>query len=343
MTSPPSATKPAARPLGDRADLTELAARKLNGRWCVLGVPVSYDCQQLETPSAGPAAMRGALPYFSAHRAASGRAASGQRTFWDWSAQRQLDLAALAPLDVGDLRYDRRTDTAVAVEDRIRLAVEAICGAGGRPLVLGGEHWLTLPVIQALSTRNADISVIHFDAHTDRYTTDRAASVTVNNGNVMRFVAAERGVRHLLQIGVRELDAAMPSGPSPSQPSAITRTVSAREAIARPATEIFEGLPPDGPVYLTVDADVLDPAYAPEVGWPVMGGLSLRELMDLVEYAIASFRLIGADLVEVTGGTGRMNLAAMAMARCALLVICSAAAGGPASPRLPGQSGAATS
>lgn len=287
----------------------------------MLGVPVSYDCQQLETPSAGPAAMRGAVPYFSAHRAAQ-----SQRAFWDWTAQRQLDLAALAPLDVGDVRYDRRTDTAVAVEDRIRLAIQAICGAGGRPLVLGGEHWLTLPVIQGLTTRHADVSVIHFDAHTDRYTTGRAGSVTVNNGNVMRFVAAEPGVRHLLQIGVRELDATMPSGPSPAQASAVTRTISAKEAIAGPAAEIFQSIPPGSPVYLTVDADVMDPAYAPEVGWPVMGGLSLRELTGLIEHAITSFRLVGADLVEVTAGSGRMNLAAMSMARCALQIICSASA-----------------
>lgn len=331
MTSPADTTRPAARPLGDRANLAGLTA-ELNGRWCVLGVPVSYDCKQLETPSAGPAAIRGALPYFSARRVPQ-----GQHAFWDWTTQRQLDLAALTPLDVGDLRYDRRTDTAVAVEDRIRLAVETICAAAGRPLVLGGEHWLTLPVIRALSARHADISVIHFDAHTDRYCTDGATSTAVYNGNVMRFVAAERQVRQLLQIGVREFDAMAPSGPSSAQPSAMTRVVSAREATTRPAAELFRSITRGSLVYLTIDADVLDPAYAPEVGWPVMGGLSLRELMDLIEYATTSFRVIGADLVEVTGGTGRMNLAAMSMARCALQIICSLSAWDP--PQEPGPTG----
>jgi agmatinase len=315
--SPAGATRPAARPIGDRADLAKLAAG-LDGRWCVLGVPVSYDCQQLETPSAGPAAIRGALPYFSVRRVPRGPGA-----FWDWTTQRHLDLAALTPFDVGDVRYDRRLDTAVAVEDRIRLAVESICAAGGRPLVLGGEHWLTWPVIRALSAQHTDISVVHFDAHTDRYSTDPSASMTLYNGNVMRFVAAEPGVRQLLQIGVRELEAMAPPEPSSAQPSAMTRTVSAREATTRPAAEVFRSITPGSPVYLTVDADVLDPAYAPEVGWPVMGGLTLRELMDLIEHATTSFRLIGADFVEVTGGSGRMNLAAMSMARCALQVICS--------------------
>ena len=241
-----------------------------------------------------------------------------QRIFWDWNGQRQLDLDALAPIDTGDIRYNPREDIAANVENRIRVTTDSICGAGGRPLALGGEHWLTLPIIQAISSWHAGISVVHFDAHTDRYTTGRASSATLNNSNVMRFVESLPSVRHLLQIGVRELEA----GSSASDASASTRTVSAREATSLSAAEVFQSIPVGSKVYLTIDADVLDPSCAPEVGWPVMGGLTLRELMGLVKHAVGSYSLIGADLVEVTAGSGQMNLAAMALASCALEIIC---------------------
>lgn len=311
MTSEPDATRPSARPLGVPRRLSELS--ELPGTWCVFGVPVSYDCQRLETPGAGPAAIRGSVPYFAPRRADK-----FQRTFWDWNGQRPLDLDALAPVDAGDIRYNPRTDTAVEVENRIRVTADTVCRAGGRPLALGGEHWLTLPIVQAMSNWHAEISVVHFDAHTDRYTTGRAGSATLNNSNVMRFVESLPRVRHLLQIGVRELEA----GFSPSDASAVTRTVSAKEAISLPAVEVFQSIPVGSKVYLTIDADVLDPSCAPEVGWPVMGGLSLRELMDLVGHVVRSYSLVGADLVEVTAGSGQMNLAAMSLAKCALEIIC---------------------
>jgi agmatinase len=314
MTSQPGATRASGKPFGEPKELSELSARnELPGTWCVFGVPVSYDCRGLETPSAGPAAIRGSIPYFGPLLAGRLR-----RSFWDWNGQRELDLDALAPADVGDIRYNARTDTAAEIEDRIRGTVDTICRAGGRPLVLGGEHWLTLPVLQALVNWHADLYVIHFDAHTDRYTTGRASSPTLNNSNVMRFAEALPGVRHLLQLGVRELEAGSLVADAPAS----TRTVSAREVIGRPAAEVFASIPAGSRAYLTIDADVLDPSCAPEVGWPVMGGLSLRELMDLVGYAAREYSLVGADLVEVTAGSGQMNLAAMSLARCALEIVC---------------------
>ena len=337
MTSELDATRPSPRPLGVPKSLSELSRDELPGTWCVFGVPISYDCQQLETPQAGPLAIRGSVPYFA------GRPSDRfKRTFWDWTGQRELDLDALTPLDLGDIRYDQRLDTAVEVESRIRAATETICRAGGRPLVLGGEHWLTLPVVQAISSQQSDISVVHFDAHSDRYTTGRASSQTLNNSNVMRFVEALPGVKQLLQIGVRELEAMTASTSPTSDGSCLTRTVSAHEAVTQPVAAVFDGIPLGSRVYLTIDADVLDPSCAPEVGWPVMGGLSLRELMALVGYVVRSYTLVGADLVEVIAGSGQMNLAAMSLAKCALEIICADAAEAPGHADAPGGQTAAS-
>lgn len=302
--------RPSRNPVGTPAIWAELATRELAGQWCLFGVPVAYDCQQVHSPVGGPAAIRSSLALFSP---VSGGDAG--RKLWDWNRGRGLCLQDMLPLDLGDICHNRRADTAEAVERKIRLAAHEVFTAAGRPLVLGGEHWLTLPILQAAAQHHDRFSVIHLDAHTDRYAERNRDGLT--NGNVMSHVESMDSVQRLVQIGIREFDLA-PSAELPPLNPDKTRVVSAREVRAGARIEqAFKDIPRGSPVYISIDADVLDPGAAPEVAWPVMGGLSFHEVDAVLRAAVQEFEVIGSDLVEVTSTDATRNLAAMALAGCA--------------------------
>ncbi|MFJ3310461.1 arginase family protein [Streptomyces sp. NPDC086549] len=303
--------RPSRNPVGAAAVWTELAGRELAGRWCLFGVPIAYDCPRVHSPAGGPAAIRGALGLFSSSGGTAGR------LLWDWNRGRGVNLPDVLPLDLGDVCHAPRTDTAELVEHKVRAAAREVLAAGGRPLVLGGEHWLSLPVIQAVAEHHQRFSVIHFDAHTDRYAARKGNQAGLTNGNVMSHVESLDCVERLLQIGIREFDHTA-NEDEPPLTVGKTRVVSAAEVIAGAGVaEILKDIPRGSRVYISIDADVLDPTVAPEVAWPVMGGLSFREVDSVLHAVTEEFDVIGADLVEVTSGKETRNLAAMALAGCA--------------------------
>ncbi|WP_129308301.1 arginase family protein [Streptomyces sp. L2] len=304
--------KKSRRSVGTTAAWTELSTRELAGQWCLFGVPVAYDCPRTHSPVGGPDAIRASLRLFS-----SSSGGDAGRSLWDWNRNRGFHLSDALPLDLGDICHNPRTDTADVVERKVRLAAREVLAAGGRPLVLGGEHWLSLPVLQAVAQHHQSFSVIHFDAHTDRYATRKANQSGLTNGNVMSHVEALGPVQRLLQIGIREFDYAAGSDEAPSSTDK-TRVVSAAQVIEGSGIEeIFGDIPRESPVYVSIDADVLDPVVAPEVAWPVMGGLTFREIDAALRFVTQEFEVIGADLVEVTSSEQSRNLAAMALAGCA--------------------------
>jgi agmatinase len=185
-----------------------------------------------------------------------------------------------------------------------RAAIERIVGevvdAGPIPVTLGGDHSITEPCITAIARRRGPVGLIHFDTHTDTGT--EVFGVVVSHGTPMyRLVEAGTvpGGRYA-QIGLRGY------WPGPAEfgwqrDHGIAsffmhdvRDLGIREVVARALAHVGEG-----PVYVTVDVDVLDPAFAPGTGTPEPGGMTSVDLLWAVREIAANVDLVGADVVEV--------------------------------------------
>jgi arginase len=167
---------------------------------------------------------------------------------------------------------------------RIETAVGALHGRGATPLVLGGDHSITYPVLRALGPKYPGLTIVHFDAHADLY--DEFEGDRYSHACPFARVMEERLAARLIQVGIRTL------------------TRHQREQAERFGVEVHEmrnwtgplSLAAAGPIYLSLDLDALDPAFAPGVAHPEPGGLSVRDLVTMIQRLEG--RLIGADLVE---------------------------------------------
>ena len=190
--------------------------------------------------------------------------------------------------------------------EAIRMKVTHALQAGAFPLILGGDHSITLPGATAVAQRFGfgKVGMIHFDAHVD--TADSGpGGVLISHGSPMRRLIEGGAIpgRNFVQIGLRGywppktlFDWMREQGMRWHQMSEIeTRGF---DAVLEDAIE--EAL--DGPeyIYLSVDIDVLDPAFAPGTGTPEPGGITSTELLRAVRRIVTSVKLVGADIVEVS-------------------------------------------
>jgi agmatinase len=166
----------------------------------------------------------------------------------------------------------------------IASAVAEAAADGAVPLVLGGDHSVTLPVIEALAADHGPIDILHFDAHPDLYD-DFEGNPRSHASPFARIM--ERGLaRRLVQVGIRTLNR------------------HCREQAERFGVEIVEmrhftpdSVPqPDGPLYISLDMDGFDPAFAPGVSHHEPGGLSVRDVLAVLDRVRAP--IVGADIVE---------------------------------------------
>ncbi len=189
--------------------------------------------------------------------------------------------------------------------DAIYAKVSEVARLGAVPVVLGGDHSITLPSATAVAEAvgRGKVGVVHFDAHAD--TAEDNFGVLLGHGTPMRRLIESGAVpgRSFVQVGLRgywpppEVFAWMQAQ---GMRWHLMREIEARgfEAVLEEA--IAQAL--DGPevVYLSVDVDVLDPAYAPGTGTPEPGGLTSRELLRAVRRVASEVRLVGMDVVEVS-------------------------------------------
>ena len=166
----------------------------------------------------------------------------------------------------------------------IATAVAGAAAAGAVPLVLGGDHSVTVPVLEALSAHHGALDILHFDAHPDLYD-DFEGNPRSHASPFARIM--ERGLaRRLVQVGIRTLNR------------------HCREQAERFGVEIVEmrrfspdAVPlPDGPLYISLDLDAFDPAFAPGVSHHEPGGLSVRDVLAVLDRVRAP--IVGADIVE---------------------------------------------
>lgn len=217
--------------------------------------------------------------------------------------------------DAGDLAVDPfDLERAIA---GIETGARALGGHADVLLALGGDHTIVLPLLRPLAERHGPIAVLHLDAHLDTWDTYFGAPHT--HGTVFRR-AAEEGLidgRRSMHVGVR--------GPLYAREDLAD---DARLGFAVVTTEDYEhqGLAGvvervaarlgDGPIYVSVDVDVLDPAHAPGTGTPEAGGLSARELL-LTLRSLAGRSIVGADVVEVAPAYDHAEITGIAAAHVA--------------------------
>lgn len=196
-------------------------------------------------------------------------------------------------------------------------------GAGGRRvLAIGGDHTIALPMLRAVVREHGPVALVHFDAHLDTWNTYFDAPTT--HGTVFRR-AFEEGLLvedHSIHVGIRgplyeraDMDEDRRLGFRTIRASDldILGTSGAIQAV----TERTDSLP----VYLSVDIDVLDPAFAPGTGTPESGGLTSRELLRVLR-GLSGVHLVGGDVVEVAPAYDHAEITSIAAATVLFDLMC---------------------
>lgn len=271
---------------------------------CFVGVPFDIGTSNRSGARFGPRAIRAESvllrPYHMATRAAP--------------------FDSLQVADIGDVATNAY-NLADSIR-RIEAAYEHIAAGGCRPITLGGDHTITLPILRALRRRHGPLALVHVDAHAD--VNDTMFGEKIAHGTPFRR-AVEEGLldaARVAQIGLRgtgydadDFDWCRRQG---------FRVVPAEEcwyrSLAPLAREIAAQIGA-GPVYLSFDIDGLDPAFAPGTGTPEVGGLTVPQALELIR-GLRGLDLVGADVVEVAPPYDPQGTTALVAANLAFEMLC---------------------
>lgn len=175
-------------------------------------------------------------------------------------------------------------------------AVRRILDAGAVPVVIGGDHSTTIPVVRALD-RFEDVCIVQFDAHLDW--TDSYGEFSCSHSSPMRRSSELSHVGKMMQIGLRGLGS---SGPADfAEARAYGSTLVTAPQVRREGVEAIASLIPEAQhYYITVDIDGLDPSLCPGTGSPQPGGLMYEEVSDLIYAVVKRGDVVGFDVSEVS-------------------------------------------
>jgi len=207
-----------------------------------------------------------------------------------YSVRSGLDVEDLKICDVGDLHI---AENITKTLERLTLVVNDVVAAKKIPVVIGGEHTLTMGSVKALGKNTA---ILDFDAHMDLR--DEYVGSRLSHTTFMRRLAEEIGPKKIVQVGVRAICKEDLKFVEETELRYITAHEIRQRGSRKVAQAIEDFLSSYKHVYLTVDADVLDPAYAPAVGNPEPDGISTIMLLDVLQ-DVCDRRIVGFDLVEV--------------------------------------------
>ena len=235
----------------------------------LLGIPLDVNSSYLRGPAGAPPKIREALRSDASNK---------------WT-ELGVDLgAAGAFADAGDLRLIDSRETVTADFSEIERAVGALLEKGERPISLGGDHSVTYPILKTFARRYPELTIIHFDAHPDLY--DEFEGSRMSHACPFARIMEERLAKRLVQVGIRTMN-----GHQREQASRF-----GVEVVEMPALPSYDRLEIHGPVYVSFDLDVLDPAFAPGISHREPGGMTVRETIAHL-HAIEG-TMVGADIVE---------------------------------------------
>jgi agmatinase len=204
---------------------------------------------------------------------------------WPWDFD---PFDTLAVVDYGDCEFDYgRPETIVPFIEKY---IGNILSAGAASLVLGGDHFITYPVLRAYAKHHGPLSLVHFDAHSDTWGEQQQR---IDHGT-MFYHAVKEGLvddSRSVQVGLRT------TNDQPMNFNILDARRVHRDGPEAIAAEIRR-ITGDRKAYLTFDIDCLDPSFAPGTGTPVCGGLSSHQALETVR-GLAGINLVGMDVVEV--------------------------------------------
>jgi arginase len=247
----------------------------------ILGVPFDANSSWLRGAAGAPPIIRVAFTSDSSN---------------SWT-ETGIDLSAEGTYcDAGDLKFTFE-EPFVAIEKR----VGELLDKGLRPVCLGGDHSITLPIMRAFGAHIPGLTILHFDAHPDLY--DELEGNRMSHACPFARIMEEGAAKRLIQIGIR------------------TMTGHQREQAKKFGVEVIEmrHLPAldrmkvDGPLYISFDMDGLDPAFAPGISHREPGGLSVREALAHI-HAITG-KIAGADIVEFNPAQDNTQITATVAAK----------------------------
>lgn len=213
-------------------------------------------------------------------------------------ATRAAPFESLQVADIGDVAINTFN-----MNETLRILEEAyddILSHGCKPLTLGGDHTLPLPILRAMKKRHGPVGLIHVDAHAD--INEHMFGERIAHGTPFRRAIEEELIdpKRMAQIGLRGTGYAADDFDWTASLGA--RVVPAEECWHKSLTPLMEEVRAqvgDGPVYLTFDIDALDPGFAPGTGTPEIGGLTPIQGIEIIR-GCRGLDIVGADCVEVS-------------------------------------------
>jgi arginase len=229
----------------------------------LVGIPFDGQSSYLRGAGEAPAKIREALACDASNQ---------------WT-ETGIDLRAGVYEDAGDLKFAEQ-DAFTAIES----GIGALIAQGNRPLSLGGDHSITYPIIKAFAPRYPGLTIVHFDAHPDLY--EEFEGNRFSHACPFARIVEAGLVRKLVQVGIRTMN-------GHQRQQAQKYGVEVIEMSGLPA---YPKLKAEGPLYISFDMDVLDPAFAPGISHREPGGMTVREAIAHL-HAIEG-EIVGADVVE---------------------------------------------
>jgi agmatinase len=259
----------------------------------VLGLPYDMATTGRSGARMGPTAIR---------QASVNLAWEGTRFPWPFSLLKHCKI-----VDAGDLVFSPG-DSAHFCQ-QVETAVGQLLDADKTVLSLGGDHFVTLPILRAYAKKFGTMALIHFDAHTDTYSNGSC----YDHGTMFYHAPKEKLIDRdkSIQVGIRTNYKAKDHGFS------VINAMQANDLSVNEITTLIKNRVGNMPIYLTFDIDCLDPAFAPGTGTPVCGGMSTDKVLKVLR-GLAGINIIGMDVVEVAPAYDNSEVTALAAATIAL-------------------------
>jgi agmatinase len=222
-------------------------------------------------------------------------------------AELEPPFDALRVIDYGDLEvYPGYIEQTM---DHVREQLGPIVDAGVFPVVLGGDHSCSLPVLRALAAKHGQLSLVHFDAHPDFWKAPEGRPY--HHGTPFR-IATEEGLidpAASVQVGIRgSISAGIIAEARAAGFHLLTTSEFAAQGVAATIADVRRIA--TKPVYVSLDIDSVDPAFAPGTGTPEAAGLTSREIVELVR-GLSGLQFVGFDVVEVVPAYDHAEITAL--------------------------------
>jgi len=249
----------------------------------LVGIPLDANSSHLLGPAKAPDAIRAVL-----------HSGSGNHV-----TEHGIDVISHL-VDLGNLKLENSPGS-TADADLITERIAAVVADGHKPLALGGDHSVTYPILRGIAETVDQLTVVHIDAHPDLY--DDLDGNPLSHASPFARALEDGCMDRLIQIGIRTA--------TQHQKEQAARwdvqTITPREL------NTFDASALTGPIYLTVDLDGLDPSVAPGVSHHEPGGLTFREVLDIIDALPRS--IIGADIVELNPDRDVVDMTAAVAAK----------------------------